>query len=339
MSKRNSYSPPDGHDSFLDIVANLVGILIILVVVVGAQAASAWHKNEDNVQDFQKQIAQLRAESKKQSNTASSLELENQELTQKAKSAEVYNGRLREQRDLLLAQSEKAAREIEFLQSFEMEAAEQKRLQAAAEADKVRLQIRNAEMKCNALNAAMVENRETITHYPTPIAKTVFSDEVHYRLLGGKIVHVPMDELVSAMRSEWKVKAEKLKTIQRTTETVGPIGQFRLQYELSVDPKKTKRSAGQVSIQFQRFTVRSIAENIGESIDAALQPNSQFARSLERKKPETTTVSIWVYPDSFEEFEQLKTSLRERGFQTASWPLSEGRQISGGPNGFRTSAN
>jgi len=30
-----------GHDSFLDIVANLVGILIILVVVVGAQAGAA----------------------------------------------------------------------------------------------------------------------------------------------------------------------------------------------------------------------------------------------------------------------------------------------------------
>ena len=33
-----------GQDSFLDIVANLVGILIILVVVVGAQASASWSR-------------------------------------------------------------------------------------------------------------------------------------------------------------------------------------------------------------------------------------------------------------------------------------------------------
>jgi hypothetical protein len=32
----------EGQDSFLDIVANLVGVLIILVVVVGAQATSSF---------------------------------------------------------------------------------------------------------------------------------------------------------------------------------------------------------------------------------------------------------------------------------------------------------
>ena len=32
-----------GQDSFLDIVANLVGVLIILVVIVGAQALSLIH--------------------------------------------------------------------------------------------------------------------------------------------------------------------------------------------------------------------------------------------------------------------------------------------------------
>ena len=339
MSKRNTNNPTDGHDSFLDIVANLVGILIILVVVVGAQAASAWHKNEHTVEDFKNQITQLRTESKKQTNIAGNLETENHELTRKAEAAELYNVKLREQRDLLLKQREQASRELEFLQSFEMEEQEKERLQAAAEADRLRLEIRNAEMKCNAVSAAMVENRETIVHYPTPIAKTVFSDEIHYRLLGGKIVHVPLDELVAEMRSEWKVKAEKLKTIQQTTETVGPIGQFRLQYELSVDTKKTRRSTGEFSIRFQRFTLRPVAENIGETVEIALGPNSLFARSLERTKPEKTTVSIWVYPDSFEEFEQMKTELRSRGYQTASWPISHGRQISGGPNGFRTSAN
>src|SRR5688572_16192238 len=42
MSRRPSEDhEPQGQDSFLDVVANLVGVLIILVMVVGTQARSA----------------------------------------------------------------------------------------------------------------------------------------------------------------------------------------------------------------------------------------------------------------------------------------------------------
>ena len=53
-----------GQDSFLDIVANLVGVLIILVVIVGAQATSAWNQVEpddaiaDEIEVAQGQIVQ-----------------------------------------------------------------------------------------------------------------------------------------------------------------------------------------------------------------------------------------------------------------------------------------
>ena len=39
MSRRTANDVPEpGYDSFLDIVANLVGILVILIMVVGVQA-------------------------------------------------------------------------------------------------------------------------------------------------------------------------------------------------------------------------------------------------------------------------------------------------------------
>ncbi len=42
MSRRKrDMVDPSGYDSFLDIVANLVGILIILIIVIGAQATDA----------------------------------------------------------------------------------------------------------------------------------------------------------------------------------------------------------------------------------------------------------------------------------------------------------
>ena len=40
MARSNVDEP--GQDSFLDIVANLVGILIILVMVIGVRAKGAW---------------------------------------------------------------------------------------------------------------------------------------------------------------------------------------------------------------------------------------------------------------------------------------------------------
>ena len=38
-----------GHDAFLDIVANLVGILIILVVVLGAQSTAAIEEIKEQI--------------------------------------------------------------------------------------------------------------------------------------------------------------------------------------------------------------------------------------------------------------------------------------------------
>ena len=44
---RRPQTEAPGQDSFLDVVANLVGILIILVMVVGARAKDAWVESGD----------------------------------------------------------------------------------------------------------------------------------------------------------------------------------------------------------------------------------------------------------------------------------------------------
>ena len=61
--------------------------------------------------------------------------------------------------------------------------------------------------------------------------------------------------------------------------------------------------------------VRPVAEGIGETMDVALGPDSEFSRLLQRKNPSKTTVSVWVYPDSFDEFESLKTRYEPMDFK------------------------
>ena len=47
--------------------------------------------------------------------------------------------------------------------------------------------------------------------------------------------------------------------------------------------------------------------------------------------PNAVTVTVWVYPDSFPEFRELKEELYQLGFLTASRPMPDGQPISGSP--------
>ena len=59
----NQDSSSLGHDSFLDIVANLVGILIILVVVIGAQAAVVWQNSNEESTELVSEYEKLKDQS------------------------------------------------------------------------------------------------------------------------------------------------------------------------------------------------------------------------------------------------------------------------------------
>ena len=65
-----------GQDSFLDIVANLVGILIILVVVVGAHAQSAWTAPATKAEEWQ-QVDELQRDVQDAAKQAYNRQLEN----------------------------------------------------------------------------------------------------------------------------------------------------------------------------------------------------------------------------------------------------------------------
>jgi hypothetical protein len=54
--------------------------------------------------------------------------------------------------------------------------------------------------------------------------------------------------------------------------------------------------------------------------------------------PNQTTVTVWVYPDSFAQFRTLKEELYKRGYLTASRPMPDGQPISGSPQGTYSTA-
>jgi len=358
-----------GQDSFLDIVANLVGVLIILVVVVGAQATSAWQadaKKTDSSQidqnksnpsqiDPAQSIAALDAEiqtAKTELEVAHDrvrkMEIDNRLLEdQIVQQADVMVD-LASQRHHMLVQTQIVEQELEKrreetrLQQQRLTQEQQTRLDLQQRERKLESELLAIESEAAAVAAAAAPPKsEVIDHYPNPIAKTVFSEEVHFQLRGGKLSYVPLEELISRMKSEWKVKSEKLKTAHRTMETVGPIGNFRLQYELDTETVSQLTQFGEIqrqAVRFDGFTILPSSENLGDPVSDALRENSEFTQVLGRYPQGKTTVSIWIYPDSYAAYNELKGWLYQHDYKIAVWPLEAGARISGGPNGFRTSA-
>ena len=326
-----------GQDSFLDIVANLVGVLIILVVVVGAQAKQSWTQPEQEA-DSQAKIERLESEIESASLTAKKLHLDNHRIESKIGEEQVFMEAMANRRHRMLVKLAEAKQEVERL-SKKLSEDEKVRFDRQVKRASLESELNELQQSINASQQTLTQRTEVIKHYPTPIAKTVFSDEIHFRLANGKISYVPMDELVRLMKREWKVKAEKLALAPSTIETVGPVGNFRLQYELeSVEVSASERAPARMVTRMSHFVVIPVRRNAGEAVAQCLAPGSEFRRLLSGKTQGKTTVSVWLYPDSYEAFNQIKTWLRENQFQTASWPLAEGRPISGSPNGFRTSA-
>ena len=109
-----------GQDSFLDIVANLVGILIILIMVVGAHAQSQWTHAQPN-EDIWKEVEQLTDEVDRTSQVATSIKLENHELEDKIRRQAEMAASLDQKRHELLVQYTIAKDEFEKQQTASSE--------------------------------------------------------------------------------------------------------------------------------------------------------------------------------------------------------------------------
>ena len=324
-----------GQDAFLDVFANLVGILIILVVVIGAQATVAWQTPADQ-SGHQAQVEKLSGLKDKKLAEFRNLQLENGELKKKLAEEEAINEQLNMIRHQILVAMETKRRAIED-RKLELDERQRASLIATAQVQELQSQIDQVRYQASAIKQNLQPVVQSIPHYPTPIARTVFSDEVHFRIKNGRIVYVPLDELVDLMKHSWKSQRERIRLADNLQGVVGPVDDFELHYQMQTVRHAQHDSA--VGVQLQRFELLPVRAQLGEDVENALMQGSKFQNRLARLVPQKSTISIWVYPDSYADLEKVQISLRESGFQTACWPLKYDGLISGGPRGFRTTTN
>jgi hypothetical protein len=91
-------------------------------------------------------------------------------------------------------------------------------------------------------------------------------------------------------------------------------------------------------VRLNEFKLLPVSPQMGETAEEAFAPASQFRSELAGVDPRETAITMWVYPDSFALFRELKRELFKVGFQVAGRPLPEGELIGGSPQGSRSVA-
>ena len=331
-----------GQDSFLDLVSNIIGILIILVMVAGIQA----QYSSANISEAPSSFAtpQILAD----------LETKRQELQTKSETT----AKLRHDAEEVLLQSEIVMQQIhrqtlEYSALFDMMTSARAAIEIAAEErsqtfkEKIeyqrRLQEINAQLEqIDRVKTALRQMRpkaSVLENIPTPLAKTVEEKEIHFRLLGGKIVYVPFTELLEQLRHYVGEEQNRLAKTRTNAGKVGPIESFDLEFSLETLDVSAYGGYGAKRIQLQYAEVVPKLDSMGETIQSALaSPQSEFRRKLSLFMKNIYTVTVWVYPDSFEEYQELKRFLREQGYSVAARPTTMDQPIAASPFGTKSSA-
>jgi len=325
-----------GQDSFLDTLTNMVGVLIVLVMLVSLRAKNA--PALMSIPGPERQAADR--ELKQALATQAALRHEVLETAAKIRQIELARRtRLVERSRLALMAS--AAEKMIDQRRKELEAG------ARAEYDRRRQlaasQAQLAELESQIeLASRLPKETVRLESYPTPISRTVHGPELHLQLRGGRITVLPWDEILEALKTEFQRSLNRMHTQSELTSKIGPIGGFRINYTIrrhDVSMRTYEETGvGGSYVRLERFSILPVSTQLGETLEVALAPGSDFREALARCRPGRTTVTAWVYPDSFDQYRRLRKELYQMGFDTAGRPLPEGELIGGSPAGSRSAA-
>ncbi len=350
MSRR----PPPGEqqfgsDSFLDVVANVVGVLIILMVLAGVRAgrapikllndpppvvletlppilvAPATAEDHEHEEATKRELAALQLQS-------DSLQTELDRLRGAAREHETRLSELQTQdavnRNRVAALGSNLEGQLEELRVDEQQT---QNLLVAAQAVRIRLKTKASEVAAAEKQPNPVEQ---LQHHITPVSRVITENEteLHFRCFGGAVSAVPIDQLVERMKGQMERQRDVILRLKKYSGSVGPVRGWNLNYII-----ETQQQLGLVRASVSQFELIPESDLGAERGDIALRPNSAFHNEL-RKADSGSTITFWVYPDSFVLFRKLQALAHREGFTVAARPLPEGTPIMGSPNGSRSAA-
>jgi len=347
-----------GEDSFLDVVANIVGVLIILVMMVGAQASHTAMVSEADPPSGPPGDASLRLTNLETPATTHNLSKLRAELDQAKHQAMASQGTIQEMAERIVNLHREAELQdqqrikLSMHQALIEEDLQRRRDQLDAKKQQeydVQRKIMESKLELEELTQQQLAQLsaapevETVESVPTPLAKTVDGPAIHLRLRKGLVSIVPLEELMAELQYHVEQIRQRLQNRETLVETFGPINGYRMRLTIS-------RQAGPESVggpragQLQRTVYEQYAEflpnseDLGQNVEQALMPGATLYKYLQAHRRQDPPVVVWLYTDSFDEFRILKRALWEMGFSLATRPLPPGVSIAASSHGTKSAA-
>jgi hypothetical protein len=220
---RDTASEPVNSDSFLDIVASVVSIMIIMVVMEGTRIKNA-----------PVQVSLPASPATK--------ELEKDLVAEQTLRSDVL--RVESETRAVAAEGVKRAMERDTLATMvaAVEHKIQERRQQLDGTKQADFDLARGLSESRSQLDQLVRQREQVENssappvvvesYPTPLSHVVDGPEAHLMIANGRVVFIPFDALMDEMITKARAAFHRMGDQDELSETVGPIEGFRLRYTL-----------------------------------------------------------------------------------------------------------
>lgn len=179
---------------------------------------------------------------------------------------------------------------------------------------------------------------ESLRHKLTPVSRIVEGNEIHFQVKEKRVAYVPLMELVERMKPQIQRQRDWLMKYHEHRGRVGPYRGFQLDYVVvrqRLSALEEARNGSVARVMPVLLTFEPQEELVREALNEALRPGSVFIRELQMADV-NTTLTFWVYPDSYGTYRQLKEFAHAEGFTVAARPLQEGDAITASPFGSKS---
>jgi hypothetical protein len=168
----------------------------------------------------------------------------------------------------------------------------------------------------------------------SPVAKPSNGNEYHFELQKGRVSYIDMDKLIDKVKTDARIQIRLSGGRARShlASRVGPVGSFLMRYEMGRSVDDFGESRG-VNFDLTGWELVPARENRGETFQTIQSPVSDFGRAINRLSPTSASITLWIYPDSFHLYREVRDYLHRRGFTVAARPLPFGIAIRGSPGG------
>ena len=367
MSRRREFEIMFGSDSFLDVVCNIVGILIILIVIAGVRVGRMPVRLKSDavasvpvLEPIDDDSAMVHAPDPPPVNEqepeplpelpelAPSPELVARVQQLEAEISAMTNGgetlaeslRSQHRRQTELNERLQAARELLTERQGELSVSLQ---QTAEQKEDLRL-ARQTLVRLMAQVKALEEKTppvESLKHHITPVSRVVSGKEKHYRLDKNRVAEVPIEVLITKLKDQIDRRKDWLTRTRSHQGQVGPFSGFSMSYLVRIDMlnglDELRAGHGGYRVSVASWEIVPEPDWKGETVQVALSQGSLFYESLLNADPDTT-LTFWVYPDSFPIYRKLQAFAHEQGFPVAARPLPKGIPIAGSPGGSKSAS-